>query len=227
MTARKLVLTLGVALASAVLGHAQAMRTERHAFALAASQRLDLLDAWLAATPERRRAAAASAAKPNDGNPYLTLAEARAALAGSAAPAVPEILRASLAVFALPEVCDGERFPAVHVTLHAPRGLPVAIDGLAFDLELVDGAGEIVASATLGDAVGNDDLMRFRATAPLAFSSAAPGRCRPASGVRSRWRGAPLPETARASAGRRRATGELRARAWRAPRSRGSLAAGC
>lgn len=176
MTSRKLALSLGVALACAVFGQAQAMRTERHAYALAASQRLDLLDAWLAATPERQRAAAAGAAKPNDGNPYLTLAAARAALAGSTAPSVPEILRASLAVFALPEVCDGERFPAVHVTLHAPRGLPVAIDGLAFDLELVDGAGAIVASASLGDAVGSEDLMRFRATAPLAFGSAAPGR---------------------------------------------------
>jgi len=125
---------------------AQALRTERHAFAHAMDRRAAQLDAWL----EGRKL-------PD---------------------ALIERLRESLVVMALPEVCDGKRFDAVHVTLHAPRTPPDLVEGLAFDVELRDARGELVAQASILEATTAEDLMRFRATCALPFGDAKPGEFR-------------------------------------------------
>ncbi|MBI5849506.1 MAG: hypothetical protein HZB39_00480 [Planctomycetes bacterium] len=140
-------LAAGVALIVGGRAPAQAMRTERHAFAHAMELRAELLDAWLAA---------------------------------GRAPAATTIdrLREALVVMALPEVCDGERFDAVHVTLHAPRLPTIVVEGLAFDVELRDARGGLVAQASIEEATSADDLMRFRATCALPFGDAKPGEFR-------------------------------------------------
>lgn len=136
-----------VALVVGSRAYAQAMRTERHAFAHAMELRAELLEAWLA-----------------DGRlPAATTIER---------------LREALVVMALPEVCDGERFDAVHVTMHAPRLPPIVVEGLAFDVELRDTRGELVGQASIVEPTSVDDLMRFRATCALPFGDAKPGEFR-------------------------------------------------
>ena len=171
---------------------AQPLRSERQAFAHLMDLRTELLDAWLAASPQRRSAAALVFEPDGASDPFATMATALAALHGRK-PGPFDRIRAGSVVLGLPQVVDGATFEDVHVTIHTPRLLPADFPPLVFEVELRDAAGALLTTATIGgatepaaisDSTSPEALARFRATAPLSMRGRAVGRYRAIARVR-------------------------------------------
>lgn len=172
-----------VALACAVPLAAQPMRAERQAHAQLMELRAELLDGWLAAKPEARKACVDFLASADDADPFACMASALALLRGET-PSVFDRVRAGTVILALPEVVDDDHFHELHVTIQALRLLPADLPEIVFDVTLLDATGKQIASATIDKGTTPDELMRYRATAPLPLNGAADGRYRAVVGLR-------------------------------------------
>ena len=104
-----------------------------------------------------RELVAARFAEPPSGNPFADMAEVLALSRGVEIDDAFRV-RAGLLLMALPEVVDPTAITTLQVTVHAPRIVP-DVGPCAFEVRL-EGAGEVVRTASIDHRIGLEDLLR-------------------------------------------------------------------
>lgn len=160
-------------LACAILP-AQGLDADRRVNARIEQMRLELAEACLAASPERRARAAEELLGDGGGNPLVPLARAIARARG-VEPDAAWTARSAVVLFVTPEVPDGKRFTVEYLTLHLPfvTELPGRVGAR---LEVRNQDGETVWRGVLDRNTAVEDLLRYRARVEVPLGDLPDGR---------------------------------------------------